>query len=282
MLRTIAAACSLSLISLSAQAAQPDRYIVANSYVAEIVVALGAASDIAGVGGGTDHIPELRAVPRLPGFRQSSAEPLLALAPSHVLMTDEWVVAGTVEQLRAAGVDVHLLDGTQTEAGVERRIRTVASLLRREAAGEALITRFRNDMAEARRFVARAKSRPRALFVLAGGSRPTLVGGRDTNAAQLIEMAGGENVAATISGFRAISQEAMIESAPDIIVTNADGLTRIGGGLPVALRAPGAMLTPAGREGRLVSVPGEYLQGMGLLTPEGIRRMALQLHPELR
>jgi ABC-type hemin transport system substrate-binding protein len=51
-------------------------------------------------------------------------------------------------------------------------------------------------------------------------------------------------------------------------------------GLPVALSAPGAMATPAGKAGRLITVPGQYLQGMGILTPEGIRVLGRQLHPE--
>lgn len=266
---------------LMADTAPPERWIVANSYVAEIVVALGATQQVVGVGGGTEHIRELSAVPRLPGFRQSSAEPLLALAPSRVLMTDEWVVPNTVAQLRAAGVAVDVLDGEQTEAAVERRIRRVAALLKRTDQGEALIARFRREMSDARRLVARAPSRPRVLFILAGGARPTLVGGLGTNAAQLIELAGGVNVADQIDGFRTMSQESMIEAAPEIIVTNADGLALSAGGTPVALRAPGAALTPAGRNGRLVSIPGEYLQGMGILTPAGVTRLAALLHPGL-
>lgn len=266
----------------AANARAPERWIVASSYVAEIVVALGAADQIVGVGGGTDHIDALRSVPRLPGFRQSSAEPLLALAPQRVLMTDEWVVPATVTQLRAAGIRVEILDGEQTAAGVERRIRAVAALLGRPSAGERLVRRFRADMAEAQQFVARVKQRPRVVFILAGGARPTLVGGRGTNAAQLIELAGGHNVADQIDGFRTMSQESMIEAAPEIIVTNQDGLAAAGPSGPVALRAPGAALTPAGRAGRLVTVPGEYLQGMGILTPAGIRQLATQLHPELR
>jgi iron complex transport system substrate-binding protein len=279
---TLGVLLSVAAMTLPMRALASERWIVANSYVAEIVVALGAADQVVGVGGGTEHIAELRNVPRLPGFRQTSAEPLLALAPQRVLMTDEWVVPVTIAQLRAAGVQVELLDGEQSEAGVERRIRTVAALLGRVSAGEALVARFRREMAESRRFVAKAVRQPRVIFILAGGSRPTLVGGRGTNAAQLIELAGGRNVAAQIEGFRTMSQESMIEAAPEIIVTNLDGMARSGTGEPVALRAPGAALTPAGRSGRLVTVPGEFLQGMGILTPEGVRKLAIQLHPELR
>ncbi len=273
----------LSAIAGQCIAAAPprERLIVANSYIAEIVVALGAAGQVVGVGGGSEHIGELAGVPRLPGFRQSSAEPLLALGPQRVVMSEEWVVPQTVAQLRAAGVAVDLLDGEQTPDGVERRIVAVARILGREPQGAGLVAKFRAEMAAAQRVVRQVERRPRALFILAGGSRPTLVGGRGTNAAALLELAGAVNVAAGIDGFKVMSQESMIEAAPDFILTNSDGLASQADGRPVAFRAPGAAATPAAAAGRLISIPGEYLQGMGLLTPKAVTALARQLHPGL-
>ncbi|MFZ4757415.1 MAG: heme/hemin ABC transporter substrate-binding protein [Burkholderiaceae bacterium] len=263
-------------------AAEPaERWIVPNSYVAEIVVALGGAARIVATGGGTDHITELKGVPRLPGFRQTSAEPMLSLAPTRLVASNEWTVPQVLEQMRAAGVKVDLLDPEQTPAGVERRIRAVARLMGREAAGESLAAGFRTELAEVRALVARQSRRPRALFVLAGGGRPTLVGGRGTNVAALLELAGAANVADGIEGFKVMSVEAMVEAAPEFILTNREG-TVTSDGVPVALKAPGAQATPAGREGRLITVGNEYLQGMGILTPRGVKALAVQMHPGLK
>jgi iron complex transport system substrate-binding protein len=273
-------ALAAGLAASRVQAQKAERLIVTNSYIAEIVVSLGGAPLIVGLGGGTEHLPELKAVPKLPGFRQVSAEPMLALSPTRVLISNEWLVPQTMEQLRAAGVKVDVIDGEQTPAGVEKRIRFVAQVLGKAAAGEQLVTRFKADLAEALRPLAQVKRRPRALFILAGGNRPTLVGGRGTNVAALLDMAGGDNVAEAFDGFKAMSQEAMIELAPEFILTNQDG-TKPNDGVPVALQAPGALATPAGKAGRLITVPGQYLQGMGILTPQGIRELTCQLHPEL-
>jgi ABC-type hemin transport system substrate-binding protein len=78
-----------------------------------------------------------------------------------------------------------------------------------------------------------------------------------------------------------MSQEVMVEAAPRFILTNKEG-REASDGVPVALKAPGAMATPAGKAGNLISVPNEYLQGMGILTPKGILELARQLHPELK
>ncbi len=277
----VAAVGALSAPTAGIGAAPAQRLIVTNSYVADIVVALGVGAQIVAVGGGADHIAELAKVPRLPGFRQTSAEPMLALSPTRVLIGNEFTVPQVIEQLRAAGVSVDLIDAEQTPAGVERRIRQIAKIVGREAEGEALAQRFRRELAEAEALVARAPSRPRALFVLAGGARPTLVGGRGTNVAALLDLAGAKNVADGIDNFKAMSQKAMVEAAPEFILTNKEGLAPADS-VPVALRAPGALATPAGRSGRLISIPGEYLQGMGVLTPAGIVLLARQFHPGLK
>lgn len=260
------------------QGVAKERWIVTNSYVADIVVALGGAPWVVAVGGGSDHIAELKGVPRLPGFRQTSAEPMLSVSPQRVLVTSEWTVPQTLDQLRAAGVAVDILDGEQTPAGVEKRIRFVARLMGKLPQGEQLVLQFRKEMAEVAAKVAKLPRRPRALFVLAGGARPTLVGGRGSNVAALLELAGADNVAKGVDGFKAMSTEAMIEAAPEFILTNQDGTTPVDG-VPVALMAPGARDTPAGKAGRLITIPGQYLQGMGILTPQGIRLLARQLHP---
>lgn len=282
----MAAAAGAGIGAASAQVASPgqppERWIVTNSYVADIVVALGGAGWIVAVGGGSDHITELRGVPRLPGFRQTSAEPMLSVSPRRVIATTEWAVPQVFDQLRSAGVAVEVLDGEQTPAGVERRIRKVASLMGRQAQGEQLVARFQRELAEVRQQVvqqvARVPNPPKALFVLAGGGRPTLVGGKGSNVALLLELAGARNVAEGVEGFKVMSVESMIEAAPDVILTNEDGTQPIDG-VPVALRAPGALDTPAGRAGRLITIPGRYLQGMGILTPEGVRLLARQLYP---
>ena len=281
------AACALPAIfaGLSATAqtkapAKPERWIVTNSYVAEIVVALGAAEQIVAVGGGTDHIPQLKTVPRLPGFRQTSAEPMLSVSPDRLVISNEWIVPQTLDQLRAAGVQVTIVDGEQTIAGVDRRIRLVAKLLGKAAQGETLVTKFNREMAAASALSAKAGARPRAVFILAGGNRPTLVGGKGTNVAALLELAGATNVAQGIEGFKTMSAEAMIEAAPDVILTNEDGSLPVDG-VPVALKAPGLLATPAGKAGKLITLPAQYLQGMGILTPQGIEALLRKMHPQL-
>ena len=56
----------------------------------------------------------------------------------------------------------------------------------------------------------------------------------------------------------------------------------LSGGIPIALTAPGAALTPAGRSGNIFALPGGYLQGLGLNSPKAIRAIAKHVHPGLQ
>lgn len=270
--------CALLLVSSAARG--QEKLVVTSSVLVEIVVALGGADRLVGVAGGVAHIPEVATLPKLPGFRQTSAEPLLALGPAAVLMIDEFQPPQTLAQLRAAGVRVELFAPESTQAAVEARIERIAALLGKKAEGATLLAQFRRQMDEARRLVATTTARPRVLFILAGGMRPTLVGGRGTGVANLIDLAGARNVADAIEGFKVMSQESMIEAAPEFILSNQEGLDPAGG-VPVALKAPGALATPAGQARRLITIPDYLLSGFGIHTPTAIVELARRLHPSL-
>lgn len=258
-------------------------YVVINSALAHIFVALGAADQIVATGPGVDYIEALDDTPRIPHFRQSSAESLLTFRPQTVVSISTTLEPDVAKLLRSAGVEVVIFPYDPSMAGVKQRIMKVAGLLGKAQQGTELVARFESEFADARAMVKRLVARsdqpkPRGLFILSGGGRPTLVAGRGTSPAALIEFAGGENVATGFEGFKIMSQEAMIEAAPTFILVNEDGLN-VANGAPVALSAPGASRTPAARSGKLVTIPSEYLSGFGLQTPEAIRALARKIYP---
>jgi iron complex transport system substrate-binding protein len=280
------ALCLLTMLALArpalaADAPPQERYLIIGSYLAEIVVALGATDQVVGVSGGTDHVPELAGVPVIPGFRNLSAESMLSLEPTIALLAGRQTRPEIITQLEAAGVEVHFFsDDLATLDVVKERVREVGALLGREQEAAALVARFEADLADALAFVAQASSRPKGLFILSGGGRPTVVAGADTHIALLIGLAGAQNLTTDMTDYKPMSQEAMLAAAPDFILVNVEGLEQRGD-QPVALSAPGATLTPAARDGRVFAIPNGFLQGLGINSPQAIREIAKRVHPEL-
>lgn len=255
--------------------ARGTRWLSLQSFVSEIVVALGGADRIVAIGGGQDHLGELLDRPRIPGFRQTSAEMLLAFEPTDLLVTQEHLMPQTLQQLQAAGVRVHLLDPRSDAQGVVARITQVGLLLQKEQDGQSLSARFQRDLAHQHSQAVWATP-PRGVFILAGGGRPTVVAGGDTHPGALLRMAGTVNLGDALTGFKSLSQEFLASAQPEFILTNPDGLQ---GTPPVVLAAPGARLTAAARQGRVIALPGYLLQGMGIHTPRAIAQLREALKP---
>ncbi|WP_234413798.1 hemin ABC transporter substrate-binding protein [Ideonella sp. A 288] len=275
------ALCALA-VGLVPATARPatGRLVVTDGGLAEIVVALGGAHLLVAVGHDADHLAELSPVPRLPEMPEPSADPLLAADPTRVVIGAEWATPRTLDELHQAGVRVHVVDSEPTAAGVARRIRIVAAMLQKSAEGEALVARFQRDMQGVARLIARVPRRPRALFVRAVEREPLRVAGHRNAMSALLGLLGTDNVAGAFDGFEPMGRQAMIAAAPEFILTNPAG-TAAQDGLPLALHAPGALETPAGRGQRLIVVHGPDLHGIGLHTPRGIRRLGRQLHPTI-
>src|SRR5690606_28301957 len=123
--------------------------------------------------------------------------------------------------------------------------------------------------------------RARAIFVLAGGGRPTVVGGNDTYTGTLLTLSGALNVAEQVQGYKVISQEAMLVAGPEFILTNEEGLSSDKNGHPAVLSAPGLRMTPAAKNQRIVALPSRHLQGFGLGLPDTIRLLARHIYPDL-
>jgi iron complex transport system substrate-binding protein len=88
-----------------------------------------------------------------------------------------------------------------------------------------------------------------------------LLFGSEMTTNPLIESAGGLDAGADsgVVGTVSVTPEAIVASAPDVIVTTEEGLLALGG-VEGLLATPGFAETPAGRSGRVLAYPeGDFL-----------------------
>jgi iron complex transport system substrate-binding protein len=93
-----------------------------------------------------------------------------------------------------------------------------------------------------------------------------MAAGRDTAADRAIALAGGENVATGVEGYKAVSPEALVAMKPDAILLMKEREDSVGG-VDGVLRLPGVADTPAGKSKRIYFVEGQALLGFGPRTP---------------
>lgn len=288
MRRAFLAAAFAALVALGPQLclagdqgpAGARRLVSIGSAVTEIVYALGAGAEVVAVDSTSRHPEAARAVPNIGYMRRLSAEPIIALAPSLVLAVEDSGPPQAFDLMRAAGLDVRMIDDDYTPDGVAAKIATIASALGREAQGAALAASFKTALDAVVSRVASVGSKPNVLFLFAVGNGTPLAAGRDTAPDGLIRLAGGNNVFDAFGGYKPLSPEAAIGATPDVLLVTEQTIESLGG-LDQLLARPELASTPAGRNRRVVAMDALLLLTFAPRTPEAIRVLAAALHPDL-
>jgi iron complex transport system substrate-binding protein len=256
-------------------AAKMPRIVSVSGATTEIVYALGAEKQL--VGSDTTSLFPAAALqtPKVGYMRQLSAEGLLSLKPDAVIGTTEAGPHVVMDQIRTAGVKVELVEADHTWSEVQRKVAAVGRATARVAQAAALQARLDAQWAEVLATVARkGGKKPRAIFILSHSGSPQ-VAGEKTAAHAMFGFAGLENALITpgsssnFAGYRAMTPEAVVTAAPDVIVTTTQGIEAIGG-VEKFWQRPGLELTPAYKRRALVALDALYLIGFGPRLPQAV------------
>lgn len=197
----------------------PARIVTLAPSLSAIVIDLGAAERLVGVSR-YDDAPEVEALPRVGGFLDPAPEAILRLEPDLILAQPSPGNRGAVERLAALGVPVLVVRLDTVEQTLEA-VRAVGAAIGRPADGEARAAAIRAGLDAARARV-RDAARPRVLLVY--GWQPLVVAGPNSFAHELIEAAGGINVAAAARGaYPTLSAEAALAAAPALVIDATGG-----------------------------------------------------------
>ena len=258
-------------------AAPPARIVSLVPSVTEIVYALGAEARLVGVTDFCDYPPAARQKPSVGGMINPSLEVLVALKPDLVVATDEGTREETVREFRRLGIPTYLVHANRLAELLDLVGRLGALTGRREAVAP-LVARIEARVDAVRRRV-QAYRRPRVLYVL--WPEPLIVPGRASMITELIELAGGESITATLGeAYPRFSLEAAVARAPEVIILadHAGHGSNAGRAEPDSWQRLRSM--PAIRTGRLHSVDLSILHRYGPRVTDGLETLARIIHPE--
>lgn len=267
-----------------AQAGEPpggNRIVSVGGAVTEILYALGLEERIAAVDV-TSTFPEqaLKEKPNVGYVRALSAEGIIALNPSLIIAVDEAGPPGAIRLIEETGVPFTRLPDEPTPDGIVGKIETIGKLTGTDEKAELLAAEVRRGFADLAATRERIEKPAKALFVLAMQNGRPLVGGHGTSADAILRLAGAENAAGAIEGFKPMTDEAIIAAAPDVIVMMANGGHAAGRPEDV-FAAPAFAGTPAAGAQALVTMDGLMLLGFGPRTPEAAMALIRAFHPAL-
>lgn len=247
------------------------RIVSINGTVSEIISELGLADQIVGTDLASTFPESMKAKPKVGHNKKIPVEGVLTLRPNLIIGTREDLSPETVEQFRQTDVRLVLLDQEFTVEGTKKLIQSVADSLYLSERGDSIVHAFEKDM-EAIADYQQAENKPKVLFVYARGAGTMMVGGSDTQADHVIELAGGTNVAQEFEQYRPLTAEALVAYNPDVLLFFESGLSSLGDqeGL---LEIQGVKETNAGKNKHIIAMDGQLLTGFSNRLPQAIEEL---------
>lgn len=254
----------------SVEVASVERIVPLDGGLAEIVWSLGLGGNVVGRDVSATFA-EAADVPIVTRGHELAVEGLLSLQPTVVLGGTRTGPPEALDQVRAAGIPVVIVDEAWTIADISPRISAVAAALGVPDAGRLLADRTAAEIAAAKPPATTTPPLRVAFLYLRGTAGVYLLGGSGSGADAMIEAVGGIDVGkeAGLRPFTPLTSEALVAAAPDVLLVMEGGLESVGGrdGL---LALAGVAQTPAGRDGRIAAVEDGLLLGFGPRTPAAL------------
>ena len=249
-----------------------DRILALDMYgtLAQTVVALGLGDNLVGrVTSSTETtLADLPLVTQ--NGHDISAEAVLSLAPTVVLMDTTNGPLEITEQLRSAGVTVVHFDPSRSLSQVVPQIEAVAQALGVPDAGTQLGARVQAEIDSALATIAEVAPQDSAhkvgmaFLYVRGTAGIFFILGDGSGADELITALGGRDVASEggASGTVPANAEALSRANPDLILTMTGGVESTGG-IEAFFARPGVAETTAGANQRVVDMADGQILSFG-------------------
>lgn len=281
--RSFAFGALLALVPIMVHASdtgnpQAKRIVALGGTVTEILYALGAGDRIVARDSTSSYPADALSKPDVGYMRALSSEGILSQKPDLILSEDGAGPADVIGILKASEVPMVTIDTPPEGSAIAPKIEAVGAAVGLEDKAKVLAAQVDADLAVLAKDVAAiGDKKKRVLFVLSTAGGRIMAAGKDTEAAAIIEMAGGINAAQDITGYKPLTDEAVIAAAPDVVLTMQRGSHAANP--DEVFGFPAFQSTPAAASKSLISMDGLYLIGFGPRTPAAGRELAAKLYP---
>ncbi|TIL72591.1 MAG: hemin ABC transporter substrate-binding protein [Mesorhizobium sp.] len=256
--------------------ADPSKIAAIGGSITEIVFALGEQDRLV-ARDSTSRYPEAALkLPDVGYMRQLSPEGVLSVNPSGILALHGSGPKETVDVLKKTSIPFIEVPERYDHEGILEKIRIVGKALGADAKADALAVEIDAKLKAAEKQTSAIKDRKRVLFVLSMRGGKILASGSNTAADGIIRLSGGVNAVDGFSGYKQLSDEAVITARPDVILM----MNNAGPGVSdeELFANPSIRSTPAGAARKVVRMDGGYLLGFGPRTADVIRDLAASLY----
>ena len=249
----------------------PERVVSLAPAVTEILFELGLDEKIVGVTVFCNYPEAVLEKPKTGDFLNPSIELIVAAEP-HIVFVAAGVQEGIIERLEQLGITVFCMDAETVNQVIEN-VRMMGEIMDIFEVAQSLAD---NMQARVDAVVLKVKNQERPVVFYEVWDEPLMTAGPNSFIDNLIELAGGQNLAADAeSRFLQLSMEILFERDPDVYIANdfqsvSDIMAR-----------PRYENLTAVQTGRVYTINDDLINLPGPRVVQGLEEMARMIHPDL-
>ena len=257
----------------------PQRIISLAPSNTEVLFALGLADKVVAVTDYDNYPPEAQEKPSIGGFTSPNMEKIIALSPDLVLATSIHEKTA-VPYLEARGITVFAL-APKTIDDILQSISLVGKITGNDDEASRLVSSMGQRISaitEKTRNLSEGQL-PAVLYIV--WHDPITTAGAGTVLDELIQKAGGKNIAHELTGYPKISLETVVQKNPGVIIAGVGHGSGSDGPLLFARDDPRLRDTTARLQGRIYYADADLANRAGPRIVDALEEFARNIHPEI-
>ncbi|WP_417693094.1 heme/hemin ABC transporter substrate-binding protein [Roseibium sp.] len=259
-----------------ADVSQAHKVVAIGGSVTEIIYALGLEDRLVARDSTSLYPQQALALPDVGYIRALSPEGVLSTGMDAIVALEGSGPPETMTVLAEAGVPIVLVPEAYSAQGILDKIEVVGQAMGAQDKADVLIEQLKQELAAAEAEAAARPGDTKVLFVLSLQGGNVLASGEGTAADGVLKMAHLTNAVSGFSGYKPLSNEAVTEAAPDVILMMS-GAGDHSARKDTVLTHPALGATPAGKNERIIAMNGLYLLGFGPRTASAVTELSAEV-----
>lgn len=252
---------------------EPQKVVSLSPVTTEIIAAVGGIDKLVGRTSYCDYPSKVKDIDEIGDLITVNIEKIVELDPDLVIGS-AYLDQGVREQLENAGITVVTIYTEDSFEGTYKDIETIGKILGETKNAENIVAGMKSKVESIKENVAKAKTTPSVYFVVGFGAGGEFTATGDTFIHEMIEMAGGKNIA--YDGVQwSFSLEKIVERNPELVIYSSM-LDK-----NELIRTNGFKDLDSVKKGSVLSIEANLIERTGPRLAEGLEELAKLIHPEL-
>jgi iron complex transport system substrate-binding protein len=255
---------------------EPKRIVALAPSITEIVFALNQSQSLVGVTQFSDFPEAAGSLPKVGSYVHLDLERIVSLQPDLCIAIKDGNPKDVVERLLQLKIPVFVVNPRDIQS-VVKTIAMIGNILNARDTASSIVTDMLARVERIEDAVSKIENRPRVFFQI--GIAPIVSVGSSTFIHELIETAGGINIAAGPVPYPRYSREQVLGLAPEVIIITSMARAAIFD--QVAREWAQWSELPAARKKQIYVIKSDFLHRPSPRMIAGLEQLAGLLHPQL-